>query len=207
MVHEGLVELAARGLVTIRPRVGSVVSDYRSEGSLALLNSLLRFHRGRLDPRMVDSLLAMRLLIEVETCQLAAKHRGPEHLEALSSLLEEEARTAPADTERMTDLDFSFHHQRAMATDNLVYPMLLNSFKPVYTLLTSQFFADPDVAPLVFGLHREIVAAVEARDAEAAAETMRRLLDHGEARLRRQLAAPGEQPPFTDPTPPARRHP
>ncbi|MBW2258334.1 MAG: FadR family transcriptional regulator, partial [Deltaproteobacteria bacterium] len=42
VVHDGLVELSARGLVTIQPRVGTVVNDYRREGSLALLTSLMR---------------------------------------------------------------------------------------------------------------------------------------------------------------------
>ena len=50
VVHSGLVELAARGLVTLTPRVGAVVNDYRRQGSLALLNSLISYRRGALDP-------------------------------------------------------------------------------------------------------------------------------------------------------------
>src|SRR5512137_2428558 len=33
VVHEGLVDLAAKGLVTMKPRVGTMVNDYRKEGS------------------------------------------------------------------------------------------------------------------------------------------------------------------------------
>ena len=39
VVHEGLVELAARGLVTLKPRVGAEVNDYRRQGSLALCHN------------------------------------------------------------------------------------------------------------------------------------------------------------------------
>ena len=31
VVHEGLVELAAKGLVKLKPRAGAVVNDYRME--------------------------------------------------------------------------------------------------------------------------------------------------------------------------------
>ena len=39
VVHEGLMELAHKGLVIMKPRVGAVISDYRNNGSLAILNS------------------------------------------------------------------------------------------------------------------------------------------------------------------------
>ena len=57
VVHEGLVDLENKGLVTMKPRVGTVVNDYRREGSLSLLNSLVSYNRGRLEPAILDSLL------------------------------------------------------------------------------------------------------------------------------------------------------
>ncbi len=41
VVHEGLVDLAARGLATLKARVATVVNDFRKEGSLAILNSII----------------------------------------------------------------------------------------------------------------------------------------------------------------------
>ena len=35
VVHEGLVELASRGLVSLKPRIGATVNDYRKEGSIS----------------------------------------------------------------------------------------------------------------------------------------------------------------------------
>jgi DNA-binding FadR family transcriptional regulator len=78
VVHEGLVDLAAKGLVTMKPRVGTVVNDYRKEGSLFLLTALVNYHQGQLDPNLLRSLLDMRLLFEVETARLAALHRSDE---------------------------------------------------------------------------------------------------------------------------------
>ncbi|MBW1983231.1 MAG: FadR family transcriptional regulator, partial [Deltaproteobacteria bacterium] len=44
VVHEGLVDLASKGLITLTPRIGTVVNDYRTEGSLTMLTSLFNYH-------------------------------------------------------------------------------------------------------------------------------------------------------------------
>ncbi len=43
VVHEGLVELASKGLITLKPRVGATVNDYRKEGSPDILFSLFEY--------------------------------------------------------------------------------------------------------------------------------------------------------------------
>ena len=80
VVHEGLLDLAAKGLVTMIPRVGTIVNDFRKEGSLSLLTSLVNYHQGGLEPHLLGSLLEMRQLFEVESARLAAHHRNREHL-------------------------------------------------------------------------------------------------------------------------------
>src|SRR5208283_1455092 len=79
VVHEGLVDLAAKGLVTMKPRVGTFVNDYRKEGSLSILNSIINYQQGGLDENLMESLLQTRLLVETETTRLAASHRTDEH--------------------------------------------------------------------------------------------------------------------------------
>ena len=61
-------------------------------------------------------------------------------------------------------LDFNFHHLVALASDNHVYPLLINSFKKCYLNLTGQFYADSAVVPVVFGFHKEMVKAIEEKD-------------------------------------------
>ncbi len=188
VVHEGLVDLVSKGLVSMKPRVGTVVNDYRREGSLAILTSLVNFHNGRLDPRLLESMVEMRMLVEVETARLAALRRGPEHLEAFYALLDEEKRLDPREIREIAELDFGFHHLVAMAADNFIYPLLLNSFRQLYTSFTKRFFSDPDVLAHVFGFHRELVRAIEERDEKEAMTTMRNLLAHGRDRLWAMMA-------------------
>lgn len=184
IVHEGLVDLAAKGLVTMRPRVGTVVNDFRKEGSLSLLTCLLNYRQGRLDTHLLKSLLDMRMLFEVETARLAALHRRDEHLQALGQLLEDEKAVSFHHAEKITELDFDFHHLIAMATDNSIYPLLLNSFKQFYFNLAGLFFSDPAVVAEVFQFHQKMVHAIKERDAVQAAAVMKDMLVHGESHLK-----------------------
>ncbi|MBU2552345.1 MAG: FadR family transcriptional regulator [Proteobacteria bacterium] len=184
VVHEGLVDLAAKGLVTMIPRVGTVVNDYRQEGSLAMLNSLVAYGQGWLEAGLFESLIELRRLFELETARLAARRRTSEHMDQFRGLLDEEGASDTREADRLTDLDFRFHHLVAMASGNAVYPLLINSFKEVYTNLTGRFFTDPAVASTVFGLHRDLVEAVGDRDEKGAVRVMFRLLDHGEEHLK-----------------------
>ena len=188
VVHEGLVDLAAKGLVSMKPRVGTVVNDFRTKGSLALLNSLFNYHAGQLEPEIQDSLLDMRLLFEVETARLAALNRSGEQVEALTALLEQEQAIDPYDTQALTEADFRFHHLIALSTGNLIYPLLINSCKQFYTNLAGQFYKDPQVVPKVLQFHRELVAAIERQAPDEPARIMKAMLRHGERHLKAMLA-------------------
>ncbi|HQI79960.1 MAG TPA: FadR/GntR family transcriptional regulator [Deltaproteobacteria bacterium] len=188
VVHEGLVDLAAKGLVTMKPRVGTVVNDYRTEGSLSILNSIINYQQGALDEDLLNSLLATRLLVETETCRLAAENRTEDHLRELRSIVEAEEKADPKDLRAITSLDFRFHHTMGMASGNLIYPLLINTFKPVYMNFTALFFSDPAMVPETVRFHRRLLTAIEDRNSTGAAAIMRETLDHGERHLRRILA-------------------
>ncbi len=188
VVHEGLVELQARGLVTLKPRKGAYVNDYRRRGSLSLLESLLAYHRGNLEPGLLRSMLGMRELFEMETARLAARNRTGEHLRQFRELIDREKECDQSSPGAVVAIDFEFHLTTAIATGNLVYPLIMNSFKDVYTNLTGQFFADHAVAPEVFDFHRRLVEAFEARDEKRASAVMKRLLDHGERYLKKSIS-------------------
>lgn len=186
VLHEALVDLAAKGLVSIEPRRGVFINDYRTSGSCALLSSLLAYRGGTLDPAFTQSLIDMRLLVETETAALAARHRTPEHLVSFQQLLEQEA-ARPAEKAALVELDFSFHLLTAIASANLVYPLIINSFKMVYTHLTGQFFGcylNTPVVEEVFTLHRRLVDAITRQSAPEAADIMKEMLLHGEQYLK-----------------------
>ena len=189
VLHEALVDLETKGLVSIAARRGVFVSDYRSSGSCALLSSLLSYHGGRLDPAFIQSMLGMRLLVETETARLAATNRSQEHLAQFEQILQSEM-TIARDQAELTGLDFSFHLLTAIASGNLVYPLILNSFKSVYTHLTGRFFeayGQTAVVDEVFRLHHRLAEAISAQDGPGAAAVMAEMLRHGERYLQEIL--------------------
>jgi DNA-binding FadR family transcriptional regulator len=187
VVHEGLVDLATKGLVSMKSRVGAVVNDFRREGSITLLNSLLNYHQGRISPEILQGMIEMRKLIEMETARLAAINRTDEQFAELLEHVREETCIMPSDVNALTEADFRFHHLIALASSNVIYPLFLNSLKEVYTNLSGVFFGEGSVAEVVFDLHARMLKAIGKKDADAAVKVMKRILEHGEERLKSAL--------------------
>jgi len=184
VVHEGLVELASRGLVSLKPRFGATVNDYRKEGSITLLASLIQYQKGKLEPELLESLLQIRMLLEPAFARVAAENRTEEQVREFHGIIEKEESTDKRNVQKITDLDFEFHLLIAVASGNRVYPLLLNSFRQVYTNLSGQFFKDQKVTATVHGYHRAMLAAIEAGNGTKATSVMKEILHHGEKHLR-----------------------
>lgn len=189
VVHEGLVDLAAKGLVTMKPRFGTIVNDYRKEGSLALLQSLFQYKSGMVDDALLTSLLDMRMLFEVENVRLATLNRTDDQLEELFQVIEQEKTVGLKNLNNITELDFKFHHSISLATGNVIYPLLLNSMKQVYTNISGFFFKEKDIVPVVFEYHKAIADAVKDKAEKKAVAIMKEMLVHGESHLRQHIGS------------------
>jgi GntR family transcriptional regulator, transcriptional repressor for pyruvate dehydrogenase complex len=187
IVHEGLVDLVAKGLVTMVPRRGSMINDFRKHGSLFVLTSLFEYSDGEVSDKLLTSMLDMRMLFERENAGLAAANRSPAQLDQFQDILDREKHIPHKETQAVAALDFEFHLLLAMASDNLVYPLLLNSIKQFYLSLSEKFFTDPQVIPQVFESHVKLVQAIAEQSPETARTIMDRLLAHGERHLKRIL--------------------
>ncbi len=187
VIHEGLLELASRGLVSIVPRRGTFINDYRKDGSLELLVSLVNYHGGRIDRRLLSSLLAMRMLFETETAGCAAEKKSDQDIEALKEIKRREASCSHDNPEAVGLVDYEFHHRIALASGNLIYPLLLNSFRVFYLDILSQFYRDISVIRPIFRMHAELIECIESGNAERARKKMKELLEFSEKNLYRIL--------------------
>lgn len=184
VLHQALVDLALKGLVEIQPRRGVYINDFRTHGSLALLSSLITFQEGILSPELTRDMTALRRLLEGETARLAAKNRSQIHLESMKTILNEETQIDRTDIPALVKLDFSLHIQIALASENTIYALLLNSIADLYTSFTTRFFINIQSGPeldKVFDFHRRLVAAIADQNSEAARILMEEMLDHGAA--------------------------
>lgn len=178
VVHEGLIALSLRGLVSIKPRSGTVVNDFRKQGSIPLLVSLLNYH-GTLDPKIQQDILEMRLLFEIEMVRLCALKSNSEALSQLEEIIKKEESIDRNQFSQVAELDYEFHQVIALASDNIIYSLLLNSFREIYLHLSTLFFTNPKVCPVVFEAHKKIVEAIRNKDEKEAVQNMTMLLNHG----------------------------
>lgn len=187
IIHEGLLELARKGFVTIKARKGTFVNDFRRLGSPELLASLFSYAEGKMTRKMHESLLEMRLLFEVEAARKAASRRTDTDLRYLDALLEEEAELLASMQDGFSalhpagaaDLDFRLHQAVMLASGNEVYPMLFNTIRKISQALLERLCDGPGAVRPLFASHQSLVSAIREGRAEDAAVTMRDILLSG----------------------------
>lgn len=183
IVHSGIIELASKGILTVHPRKGTYVNDYRREGTVAILDTLFNYS-GKLDEKIFDSLISTRYLLEVENARLAALNRTDDNLEAMAAILKKEDMVSGKDIDEIVSLDFSFHHEIAIATKNVIYPLLIKSMESTYKTLTREFFSGSLVYKTVFAYHKKLYKAIKEGSDKKAKNIMQETLEHGEKILR-----------------------
>jgi GntR family transcriptional regulator, transcriptional repressor for pyruvate dehydrogenase complex len=189
VVHEAMVELASKGFVRVEPRRGAFVNDFYRHGTLAILETIVVHNGGEFPPEALADVLAFRKLIELEAARLAASRRGEGFLDALRNLVATEASAPKDDLDTICELDFEFHLIVAEASGSLVFPLLVNSFRPLYLSLGRRFYEaiESGRGAAAFGEVLDFHLRVADRIAEGAEEgavlAMREMLEHGERAL------------------------
>ena len=190
VLHQAIVALDAKGLVQIEARRGVFVKDYRKDGSIAMLMTLMEHSDGSYKPELLSSLIAARTLVEQETARSAARHASEDDLRELVDLIERGKTVSPENILALIAYDFDFHQQIAILSGNLIYPLLINSLKSVHTNLAGMFYreyAHSQVLDQVLDFHADLVAAIQKKNADQAASIMAEMLKHGEEFLLRCL--------------------
>lgn len=177
LVNTGILELANQGFIRIIPRQGSMVADYKKNGTLEVLAALMNCDSFRLDYPLLCNLVDLRVLIECECARLASLHASSEEIESLRVLvrcIKDSAHPLDA-VEPMVRL----HYLLTQLSGNAVYAMTYKSFESTITRLIRQHMTLlPDI-PKTVKLHESLVNSLEAHDPEAAAQNARLCILHG----------------------------
>lgn len=179
VVHAGLLNLAAKELITINSNNGAIVNDFKKEGSLSILLPLVNYHGLKLRANTQKDLLAIRLLFETEAARLSASNRTAQHLEKMSDYISKEEKINDINPKEIATLDFEFHLIIMEASGNFFFPLLINSFKPIYLHLVEMFYSDPSVYETVFNYHKELYMAIKKQIKADCENIMAKLLQHG----------------------------
>ena len=153
VIHEGLLELGARGLISIRPRHGWIVNNFAEEGALPLLSSLYRFSAPQSAARIDADLEEVRRMILTKSLEqyfdsdMAQRQTASPLIEKLNKIREEEHKKLnpalkPAEIRRLTELDFLFYRAIIEAGGNTIFLLLFNSAREIYHQKLEQFFTE-----------------------------------------------------------------
>ena len=133
VVNSGLAELAEQGLLEVRPRQGTYVSDYRRCGNLDTLAAIVEYSGNALGKEEIRSILEMRRSLEHLAADRAIRYASNEALERLGVPLARMA--AAANANEAAEAAFTFRHELALAGGNTVLPLIYCSLKnPLVTL-------------------------------------------------------------------------
>ena len=175
VVNVGINELISRGYLVSSARKHTLVADWKSEGTLAVLNGLLA--NDLMDERALTSMFDCRYLIMTDSAFLAAQNRTEADVNRMRSLLGNEDYSGKA--ELLAKYDMKLHRAVAVASGNVTYPLILKSFEPSIEHLIVKFYSDTSVVAFIREKHAELIDAIEQGDSEAAKFAMKELLQHG----------------------------
>jgi GntR family transcriptional regulator, transcriptional repressor for pyruvate dehydrogenase complex len=183
VVRGAIADLAARGLLVALPG-GGYEASVPTSGNLS--NSLTYMLRGSKTGLTYPHIHAVRQALEIEIAGLAARHRTSADLAALEGWLAVmEAEAGP--TEAYCDADVCFHRALAVATQNPLFVVLLDTIAEILLEVRRSGMALLSSIERGMGYHREIFARVRAGEvAEARAAMEAHLADSAE--IQQQVA-------------------
>jgi DNA-binding FadR family transcriptional regulator len=186
VVNGGINKLAQLGFLKTVPRRGTFVEDYRRYGKIETLRTIIEYNGGRYSPEMMDSLFEIRNCLERNMAELAAKNRTEEDIAALYAKVK--ALDSIEDPARFGVELFDFFHVLARASKNMIYPLLLQSFEPLYPPLSEAIMRTGQKNTRMLMLTR-LAACIEQKNPVAAAACITRTIRWGRAILEANYAA------------------
>jgi GntR family transcriptional repressor for pyruvate dehydrogenase complex len=166
VVREAVKVLEVRGLVAIEPGRGTFVVE---DDTQSLSNHLARlFRMGRITH---GDLIELRRVLEVEIAGLAAQHASAESIKEMKQAVEEmdENISSP---ERYIAADLNFHLALARATQNKMFPLLIEVIVDLLQESRRLIYHVPGAPERGQAWHRLIAESVEKRDALGANDAM-----------------------------------
>lgn len=135
VVNGGLNQLANMGFIRIAPRKGAFVNDYVAGGDIHVLTAIMEYNGWKFTPEYLEPMLQIRKSIEPYFMELAAQHTDSPYLSKIPEII-----TALKESPTLLsagELIFHFYHTAALASGNVILPLLLRTFMPVYQSMGS----------------------------------------------------------------------
>ncbi len=168
VIREAVKTLIQNGLVEVRRGQGTFVVDSTADALKESLRLMMGFAS---EERRAGEMVEVRELLEPDIAAAAALRHNEEDLAALRAAIRE-MDAALGDAQGFIEADNRFHIALAVATQNHFIPRLLDSVVDLLQEMRAQIFQVTGGPTRGQRHHRDILAAVEAGDAEGARAAM-----------------------------------
>ena len=152
VVNSGIAELEKKGFVVVKPRIGTFVEDYRRNGTMDTLVSIMKYNGGSLSSDEIRSILEVRILF----MNLAA--RLTFYLDKLKNS------STPEDAAASI---FEFSHELSFISGNMLLPLFFTSFRDLVCSLWVRYAIKYSIEEL-YQSALSIYNFVRARDVDGA---------------------------------------
>src|SRR5215471_4065453 len=181
VLRESVKTLVAKGLLTTKARVGTVVRE-RTAWNMFDADVLAWHLDAGIDKRFLNDLAEIRLAVEPRAAVLAAAQRSEEDLAELRRSMDR-MRCEASDSVSFADADLALHVAVARASGNLFMRSIghvIEAALRALFLLSAPIEAEDRETVLLW--HQKIVDSIAAGDAEGAAEAMLYVIHNGMSR-------------------------
>jgi len=189
VLRESVKTLVAKGLLTTKARVGTVVRE-RAAWNMFDADVLAWHLDAGIDRRFLNDLAEIRLAVEPRAAALAAKRRSEEDIAELQRSMDR-MRQEPSESADFADADLAVHLAVARASGN---PFMRSVGHVIEAALRAAFMlsapAGSEDRETALAWHQKIADSIAAGDADAAAEAMAFVIHNGMRRHKGMAAEP-----------------
>lgn len=174
VINSGITELARKGFLVIRPRIGTFVADYRRDGTLETLIAIMNYNGGILRDDEIRSILELRIALDSLAVRLSVPKITEAEIRTLKGyvLALKDASTF----EQASELAFSFQHELAFISGNTLLPLIFSSFKAPVLSLWNRYCTLYGIETL-YKNTALLCECLEMRDAQRAVESLTITID------------------------------
>lgn len=182
-LHQAILALEYQGFVSIIPRKGTVVCDYRKHPTPQSLSVIMSYGSTELDESIFGDMMDFRIWMESECARLACTNIYESTLYEMESIV---SALLNAEADR-TELIYRFHYRLIQASGNSIFSMIFRGFERAIRGLTEKSYGlmGTDINASAEKM-RNLITCIKAKDEKAASAAATALLSHGISQLKTQ---------------------
>lgn len=136
VVNGGLSQLEKCGFITVKPRSGTFVADYRKNGNIDTLVAIMKYRGGKIRNEEIRSILEVRLALDTLITKQTIETATNETIEKLSHQV---AIMKDGSISETVEAAYAFQHEIALASNNTLVPLIFQSFRSTIIAMWERF--------------------------------------------------------------------